>query len=99
MIKPSVGRVVWYYPAAGDPCFSASYKAPYAAHIAYVWSDTCVNLMVISPEGQPLQKTSVELVHDDSVLPPNQSYCAWMPFQKGQAQKTEALEQKLKEST
>lgn len=92
MIKPSPGRVVWFTPQQGDPTFSASYKPPFAAHIAYVWSDTCVNLMVISPEGQPLQQTSVTLLQEGDARPELGRFCEWMPYQKGQAAKTEQLE-------
>lgn len=91
MIKPTVGRVVWYYPGPGDPTFSDSYAPPFAAHVAYVWSDRRVNLMVISPEGQPQQKSSITLVQEGDATPEH-GYCAWMPYQKGQAAKAEALE-------
>jgi hypothetical protein len=56
-----------------------------------VWSDTCVNLVVFNANGVPYNRTSVLLVQDANPVPGSQ-YCEWMPYQKGQAAKTEALE-------
>ena len=97
MIKPTVGRVVWYTPYEGDPSISTNYTPPFTGHVAYVWSDRCVNLMVISPEGQPLQKTSVTLLQEGDARPSGGGYCEWMPFQKGQAAKAEALEKQVEQ--
>jgi len=94
MIKPTPGRVVWFTPHPGDPCFSSEFKPPFAAHVAYVHDDRHVNLMVISPEGHALQKRWVPLIQEGEALPTSE-YCEWMPYQKGQAAKTEALEKKV----
>ncbi len=91
MIQPTVGRVVWFYryiPGQG-------HKGPLAAHVARVWNDRMVNLMVISQDGVPESRTSVGLVQDGDEAPQG-DYCCWMPYQKGQAAKTEALESQLK---
>lgn len=90
MIKPTVGRVVWYVPAPGDtiPCGDQVL----AAHIAYVHSDDCVNLMVIDMHGDTHTRSSVTLVQDGAR---EGSYCTWMPYQKGQAAKTDSVEAKL----
>ena len=83
MIKPTVGRVVWFY----------SSKAPeeaLAAIVAYVHSDRMVNLMVIEPTGNPRGQTSVQLLQDDDKPHGAAFWCAWMPYQLGQAAKTEA---------
>jgi hypothetical protein len=53
-----------------------------------------VNLMVIDEAGAPHSETSVYLRQDGSDTPQH-NYCEWMPYQKGQAAKTEALEAKL----
>ena len=98
-IVPTPGRVVWFYPHESDALSqfgSVREKKPLAAHIAHVWSDTCVNLMVIDPNGNPTNRTSVYLIPSDSTSDtPGSSYAAWMPFQVGQAAKhTEAPAEK-----
>ena len=87
MIKPTIGRVVWYRPAGRD--------IVHAAVITHVWSDTCVNLAVFGMDGAPYQRTSVLLVQDNEVPRPGDGYAEWMPYQLGQAAKTAALEEKL----
>lgn len=87
MIQPSVGRVVWYYPSGPRP------SQPYPALVAYVHSDRCINVGGFTNGGQPFSDTSVQLLQDDDAVPVGQAYACWMPFQKGQAQKTEQLEQ------
>lgn len=96
MIKPTVGRVVWFYPI-GHPSLNLNnnLNAPLAAIIAYVWSDVLVNLAVFDCNGNSVPHTSIVLEQDEVPAPPGQSYCTWMPYQKGQAAKTEALEAKL----
>ncbi len=91
MIKPTVGRVVWYYPAGKNPDAG---DQPLAALVAHVWSDTCVNLAIFDANGQPYPPghTSILLVQEGSPVPSGGNYCCWMPFQKGQAAKAEALE-------
>lgn len=91
MIAPTVGRVVWFYrfvPGQG-------HKGPLAAHVSQVHSDSCVNLMVITESGSPEPHCSVTLLQEDVDAKPEHDYCTWMPYQKGQAAKTEALEKKL----
>lgn len=91
MIRPTVGRVVWFYPSkaadAPDPL------QPFAATIAYVHSDRCVNLSYLDHSGQQYAATSVPLADQaELVTTPTGYYCEWMPYQKGQAAKTEQLE-------
>jgi len=95
MIKPTVGRVVHYYPAADDLGAKPDHGQPLAALIARVWSDTCVNLAYMDANGVSYNKTSVLLVQDDDAARPGSGYCAWMPYQKGQAAKTESLERQV----
>lgn len=88
-IKPTVGRIVWFNPAASDNIARQGFS-PLAAIIACVWSDTCVNLAVFDANGNQHSRTSVLLVSDD-MRAPTENYAEWMPYQKGQAAKTEAL--------
>ena len=87
MIAPTVGRVVWYRKNLGD-------EQPFAALIVHVWSDTCVNLAYFDANGIAENETSV-LLWQEGNPKPDYRYCEWMPYQKGQAAKTEALEKKL----
>lgn len=79
MIKPTIGRVVWFHPAG-----SSNDDQPLAAIVAHVWSDTCVNLAVFDANGIASNQTSVFLFQGDSDRP-SSSYCEWMPYQIGQA--------------
>jgi hypothetical protein len=88
MIKPTVGRVVWYHPNG------VIASQPHAALITYVWSDTCVNLAIFDREGHLYQRSSVTLLQDGELVPQD-NYAEWMPYQLGQAAKTEALTKKL----
>lgn len=94
MIQPTVGRVVWYHPDRNSTESGFAAGSPLAAIIAHVWSDTCVNLAVFDANGKSHNRTSVFLYQGDTDRP-SSSYAEWMPYQKGQAAKTEALEAKL----
>lgn len=89
VIKPTVGRVVWFWPQGnmigGQPC---------AAIIAYVHSDRCVNIGYLSPSGLAMFGTSVTLVQEGEPYP-NDRFCEWTPYQKEQAARTERIERRL----
>jgi hypothetical protein len=90
VIQPTVGRVVWFYVyVAGQ-----GHKGPLAAHVCKVHSDRMVNLMVIEESGESRGQSSVPLVQENEECP-EADYCCWMPYQKGQAAKTEALEKQV----
>jgi len=98
MIKPTVGRVVLYTPNQGSPDETlAKGTGKLAAIITNVWSDTCVNLAVFDANGIATNRTSVLLVQEGNPIPTGGFYCEWMEHQKGQAAKTEELEEKLKQ--
>lgn len=88
MIKPSVGRVVLFY-RHGKTQFDAA-EQPEAATVAYVHSDTMINLSVVDHNGIQFARTSVYLYQGEGERPEN-SYAEWMPYQLGQAAKTEAV--------
>lgn len=96
MITPTVGRMLHYYPN-GHEGFPCQVGRPLAATIAHVWSDTCVNLNVLDANGNPHGRTSVYLAQPEAEVPAG-GYCTWMPYQVGQAQKTEELERQLAEA-
>ena len=79
MICPTIGRVVWFYPAG-----SANGVTPHAALIAHVHSDTMVNLAAFDGNGVAYNETSV-LLFQGGPMPPDGPYCEWMPFQIAQA--------------
>lgn len=90
MIKPTIGRVVWFHPLNADP------KITHAAIVCHVWSDTCVNLHVFDSNGGSYAETSVFLWQGEDAAPrPSSKFAEWMPYQKGQAAKTEQLEKQL----
>ena len=94
MIQPTIGRIVLYHPPFEPD--SGSNERTYAAIVCHVWSDTCVNLAVFDSNGSVSSKTSVLLFQGESERP-SSSYAEWMPYQKGQAAKTEALESQLRQ--
>lgn len=49
MLKPTVGRIVYYREGEGVR----------AAIISHVWDDACVNLMVIDQNGNSFSRTIV----------------------------------------
>lgn len=93
-IAPTVGRVIHYYPTADDNGALPPPGQPLAGIVASVWNDRCINITYFDANGNAWSKTSVPLVQDDDVTRPGAGYCAWMPYQKGQAAKTEELQMK-----
>jgi len=99
LITPTVGRVVWFRPkntVFRDDKGNVIHHdgiAPLAALVVYVHSDTMVNLSVTDHAGRQFPITSVTLVQDGESTENLGCYAEWMPYQKGQAAKTEALEQ------
>ncbi len=83
MIKPTIGRVLWFTPSANDPDLMSDQKLP--AIVSYVWNDNLVNLAVFSANGIATGRTSVSLCQDNEPKPEFGYYCEWMPYQKAVA--------------
>lgn len=90
MIKPTVGRVVWYTPVDNAPEGVNHKGQPFAAIVTYVFHDRMVNLAVFDHNGVAQSRTSVPLVQEGEQPPNGSPYCEWMPYQIGQAKKHEA---------
>ena len=92
IIKPTVGRVVWYWPTSADREDRRSISGqPFAAQICGVHSDTCVNLGITDAEGRYFTRASIPLKQTPRGI--GEDGCAtWMPYQLGRAAKTEQAE-------
>lgn len=89
MIQPSTGRIVLYrHDGLANP-------EPHAAIVIAVQDDRSVNLACFSPDGTYYHRLAAPLLQDDDAAPAEGGYAEWMPFQKGQAVKTEAAESDL----
>lgn len=87
MITPTIGRVVWVV----RPSDTTDIKQPEVGLVAYVWNDHLINVAGFDHNGNPFRLSSLALVQDDEPKPEGNFAC-WMPYQKGQAAKNEALE-------
>jgi hypothetical protein len=98
MIKPTVGRKVWYRPSAGDIAGSGTLPAmntagagvscaPLDATVVAVWGDRCVNLAIFDIYAQVHERRSVTLKQEGDTIPDGMAYAEWMPYQVGQAKK------------
>lgn len=85
MIKPTIGRVVL---VTRD-----GVQSP--ALIAFVHGDTLINVGGFDAGGAPFSAQYVDLVQDAYTPYKPNLFAEWMPYQVGQAAKTEAAEQAL----
>ena len=82
MMKPTVGRRVWYWPhdyerGEGDK------TQPFDAGIAHVHEDGSINISYANDIGNMMPgKQLVNLVTDRAPMP---GECSWMPFKLAQA--------------
>lgn len=90
MISPTIGRVVWVRNRGHS-------SQPEAALVTYVHSDRLINVGGFDANGEPFRATSLALVQEGDEVP-SWPYAEWMPFQKGQAAKTEQLERRIDEA-
>ena len=88
-IAPTIGRVVLFQPAHVP---EAEHSAqPWPALICYVHSDRCINVAAFDENGNNFPASSVPLLQDGDEKPAAGYFAEWMPYQKGQAAKTDAL--------
>lgn len=90
MISPTVGRVVLVHGLTRREVMRWG-DQPMAGIVAYVHNDRMVNVTVFDHSGASHAVTSVPLLQDDDTSNGG-VYAEWLPYQKGQAAKTEALE-------
>lgn len=84
MIKPTVGRKVWYWPSGLN---RQPHDQPCDATVVYVHSERMVNLACFDSQGTPFARTSVPLLQDGDTATDVGAYAEWMPYQKGQARR------------
>lgn len=76
----SVGRQLHYFPLnfQHGPHFAHS-LAPHAATVAYVHSQSMVNISILDHNGVQHWRTSVEVMPDGHApeMRPDSGYCAW----------------------
>lgn len=93
LIKPTIGRRIWYWPGTKDlaflgPAMHAIDRAqPFDAGVIFVWSDSCVNLQVTDHAGGIWFREKVRILQEgesDSTLD-SAGVAQWMHYQVGQA--------------
>ena len=100
IIKPTVGRKVWYRPSEfdqqGPVSMTTSKGQPLEATIIAVWGDRCINVLVTDMVGKQFPVLSCTLLQEGDLLPTDADgnvlgrYCEWMPYQAQQAAKDAA---------
>lgn len=110
IIKPSIGRKVWYWhdhktaisvaPSDENPLGHLYPKSidplqAMDATVIYVWGDRMVNLRITDHVGRDFIATSVTLVQPGDPTPAS-SHCRWMDYQVKQQAVSETIEQTSK---
>jgi hypothetical protein len=96
MIKPTIGRIVHFYGPGGNHYIHQRGCEPVPAMIVGVHDDRLVNLVVFDFLGHCWPLPKVPLLQTGDVINGLPSmYCCWMPYQVGQATKTEELQARL----
>lgn len=99
-IQPTPGRVLWYYPSKDEKTglhlpFLLHGEGPLAASIAHINPNGTLNLGVLDSSGNHHSRQGIVLVQDGEDVPAEDAYATWMPYQVGQATKTEQVQQQL----
>lgn len=93
VIAPSIARNIWFYPAVDDGRHEDG--QPFAAIVAGVNDDGTINLGVFARDGSPYGATNVRLVQEGEPIDHDAAHAAWMPYQRGQAPSSSAVEGRL----
>ena len=91
MIKPTIGRVVLFHPKKNA-------EVVFPALVCFVHNDSMINVGGFDNNGNAFGSCSVRLIQDGEEAPNTGPYAEWMPYQKGQAAKTEDMEKQVKEA-
>jgi hypothetical protein len=88
LIRPTVGRKVWYRPGPQDRHSHMQWieGEPLDATILAVHGDRSINAQVLDINGTPFIRRNWPLVQQGDDIPEG-SYFEWMPYQTGQAAK------------
>jgi len=88
VIKPTVGRVVHYYPGINERVMCNG-KDPVIGLVAAVLSDRSVNLACFDAEGRPFNRECILLIQPGDEVPEHRNigYAAWMGYQIDQVAK------------
>jgi hypothetical protein len=92
VISPTIGRVVLFWDSRTSRVNGAQAMP---ALVCHVWNDRNVNVGGFGPTGAPFSRCSVPLLQDGDEAPEYGPFAEWMPYQKGQAAKAEALQAQL----
>lgn len=88
MIRPTIGRVVWYWAAATVRNVEGAQPNP--ALVTWVWGDgELVNLVTFDCNGDARPAARVPLWQGEGEPPTDGQFAEWMPYQKQQAAKQE----------
>lgn len=98
MIKPAVGRNLYYQPGPGEEFEITQHPAradeamaqPLHAHILYVHDDRHVTLEVVDHIGNRHVRGDVMLYQDGEPVDRGSEYCYWMPYQNDQKRQVAA---------
>lgn len=89
-IQPTVGRKILYRPPADQ---GHAEDVRFSADIAWVNEDNTINIAYLNQYGLSFHACGVVIAAGNNLAEPGQ--CEWMKYQKGQAAKTEELEEQL----
>jgi len=96
-IKPTIGRIVWFYPAANTATSGFVHPdegQPLAGIVAKVNEDGTLMLGVFDADGAPVIRLGpVPLIQEGQDVPEGGHYATWMPYQIVQAKKADGERQ------